>query len=308
MVDPQSSQVVHKISIMPKTECAGSDVLWIFAYGSLIWRPHPDVVAHAHFPATLAGYERRFWQSSPDHRGVPTEMGRVCTIVPSPGAACNGIVYEVRREHRDVVLQRLFIREQCGYTPVQEYVVCGDGIVRRALVFIGDCRNEYWAGPVANESAANDARWPRAAPRWSIAATAAVIARARGHSGTNVDYLHKLHHALRTRGITDDYVSELWRAVRELLEYDDIVVSVADDFRECCGKVANGANGRETPPMTPPQRGGELSGSASALAYTRNVMPGSKEKRNHSVAVVVPPRPSVTPLGDAHADSEGCCA
>src|SRR5581483_2212492 len=58
--------------------------LWIFGYGSLLWRPgFPFEEQRA---ALVRGFARRLAQGSPDHRGTPERLGRVATLEPAPGA------------------------------------------------------------------------------------------------------------------------------------------------------------------------------------------------------------------------------
>ena len=65
--------------------------MWIFGYGSLIWRPDFDWIEAA--PASIEGWERRFWQGSHDHRGVPDAPGRVVTLIPQANAYCDGMAH-----------------------------------------------------------------------------------------------------------------------------------------------------------------------------------------------------------------------
>lgn len=183
-----------------------SGPLWLFGYGSLIFRP--DFPFTRRCRAFIRGLERRFHQGSTDHRGVPSAPGRVVTLVEREGASCWGVAYEVSSTVRDHVLGRLDVREKGGYErravrlhlrpTTEEAKQLTDGEVDGVVYFAAE-GNINHLGPA------------------SLGEMAAQIARSVGPSGANSEYLFKLAAALRALDVDDPHVFELERSVRDVL-------------------------------------------------------------------------------------------
>ncbi len=171
------------------------DALWIFAYGSLIFRPGIPFVERR--VGLLPGYSRRFWQGSVDHRGVPEAPGRVVTLVEQAGARCWGLAYRIAEEHAEAVLVELDRREQGGYDRLWldvhfESRSADEGIgATRALVYVAPSHNRNFLG---------EAPFARIVEQ---------VRAARGPSGANLDYVVALARALREHGLDDPHVFEL---------------------------------------------------------------------------------------------------
>jgi glutathione-specific gamma-glutamylcyclotransferase len=164
--------------------------LWVFGYGSLVWRPAFEHLER--HPGFITGWARRFWQGSTDHRGVPEAPGRVVTLVPSEGERCWGVVYRVGPQSAPQVLAMLDHREQGGYARHAVKVDIG-GEHREALVYIATPDNPEYAGPATLER------------------IAAQIRRSRGPSGPNIEYALRLADALRHMNAEDPHVFALER-------------------------------------------------------------------------------------------------
>ena len=174
---------------------AEANGVWVFGYGSLIWRP--DIPYREKRVAWVRGWTRRFWQGSHDHRGVAHAPGRVVTLVPEPGASCGGMAYFVGAAEMGGTWDELDYREKNGYRREVVRLEFRDGEADGA-VYVAPVGNRAWLGP---------------APFPDMAAQ---ILRSAGPSGANIDYMRQLAGELRRLGIEDDHVFGLERCVERL--------------------------------------------------------------------------------------------
>ena len=84
---------------------ASAKHLWVFGYGSLMWRPGFPYLEAVH--ARLIGYRRCFCIYSIHHRGTPSRPGMVLGL--DRGGSCEG-VFRVAPDMADAT--RAFAREQ----------------------------------------------------------------------------------------------------------------------------------------------------------------------------------------------------
>ncbi|MCC6710465.1 MAG: gamma-glutamylcyclotransferase [Gammaproteobacteria bacterium] len=166
---------------------------WIFGYGSLIWRP--AFAYEAQRKAALRGWRRRFWQASPDHRGVPEAPGRVVTLVPDAQAVCWGMAFRVAHAQWQDIIAELDHRERNGYTRCTVALEFEDGGATDAITYVALADNPSFIGP---------------AP---LAAMLRQIGEAHGPSGSNREYVTRLAEHLTHLNIHDEEVHGLHSAL-----------------------------------------------------------------------------------------------
>jgi glutathione-specific gamma-glutamylcyclotransferase len=171
--------------------------LWLFAYGSLIWRPGFEYAERAR--GYVQGWSRRFWQGSTDHRGLPGAPGRVLTLAPEAGAVCWGVAYRLEPGAQESTLRHLDVRERGGYERHSVEFQCLEGAQRAswpALVYVAAPDNPDYLGPALLQDIAQQ------------------VSGASGPSGSNLEYVLELHAVLASLGIDDPHVAELAALLR----------------------------------------------------------------------------------------------
>jgi glutathione-specific gamma-glutamylcyclotransferase len=93
--------------LVPDLEHVAAD-LWVFGYGSLMWRPGFDFIER--IEAQLTGAHRALCVYSFVHRGTPERPGLVLGL--DRGGACQGIAFRVAAADRAKTVAYLRAREQ----------------------------------------------------------------------------------------------------------------------------------------------------------------------------------------------------
>ncbi|XP_028933238.1 glutathione-specific gamma-glutamylcyclotransferase 1 [Ornithorhynchus anatinus] len=190
-------------STPPATPGPEPPSLWIFGYGSLVWRP--DFAFRSRRVGFVRGYSRRFWQGDTFHRGCDKRPGRVVTLLEDREGCTWGVAYEVRGEQIGAALRYLNVREAAlgGYDTKTVDFHPRDAPDRplRALAYVATPRNPGYLGPAPAEDIAGQ------------------ILASRGCSGHNLEYLLRLADFVRLCGpqARDEHLAAIVDAVGALL-------------------------------------------------------------------------------------------
>jgi glutathione-specific gamma-glutamylcyclotransferase len=196
--DPYSGQTppgCWRADIAPPAD----EDLWVFAYGSLIWKPGFDYAECR--SGVLGGYHRRFCIVSTIYRGTPANPGLVLGL--DRGGCCRGVAYRIARDRREDTLDYLWSREMVNrtYRPRLTTIrMCADGRPVTACVFIADPASDQYCRAQSDDD------------------TARRILGAAGVCGTNLEYLVSTVEHLDKLGLPDAGLTRLLKTVRRLFD------------------------------------------------------------------------------------------
>lgn len=202
-------------------EWGGGSDLWLFGYGSLIWRPEFEHAEER--PALAQGWHRALRLESRVNRGSPDLPGLVLALLP--GGSARGVAFRIERERVARELERLWGREMPTGVYDPKWVRCAtrEGSLR-ALAFTLSRRSPRCAGVIADAQMLH------------------ILQHARGRFGSTLDYVTQTVLALRARGIVDRRLEQVAAlARREGLWADDTAAMRQQRQRRSAGRVASGA-------------------------------------------------------------------
>ncbi|MDQ0319528.1 cation transport protein ChaC [Pararhizobium capsulatum DSM 1112] len=163
--------------------------LWVFAYGSLIWKPEFDSVEMK--PATAFGWHRAFTLEINSWRGSREQPGLMMAL--ARGGRCDGVIYRLPDGNRLEQIERMLRREVSETEGVQAVRWLPVRTVDGPQMALG-----FWVGET-----------PRSiSHRHPPSEVAHILARACGHIGSGAEYLYNTVSHLEEFGIRD---RNLWR-------------------------------------------------------------------------------------------------
>ena len=182
---PTSAQWLAQI----ERDWGGESDLWVFGYGSLIWRP--EFACTEQHLTVVHGWHRALKMWSRVNRGSPELPGLVLTLLS--GGSCKGMVFRVAQANAREDLRRLWAREmpnQGVYDP--KWLTCPtpNGPVK-ALAFTLSRQSPNFTGELTPEQYQH------------------IFAKATGRYGTTLDYTRATWDSLRAHGIRDQHLARL---------------------------------------------------------------------------------------------------
>lgn len=178
----------------------GGSPVWVFAYGSLLWKPGFDHVEEQ--PGQLIGWHRSFCFRQKRFRGTPDCPGLMMCL--DRGGQCRGLLLRFAEETLEAELMKLLRRETTlkplNQGPRWVRVRTLNGVVT-AFTFVCNRQSPAYVGRLPLEQVAD------------------ILAVACGHAGSGAAYLYETVTRLRALGIEDRGLWQLQSLVAQRITH-----------------------------------------------------------------------------------------
>lgn len=172
---------------------SGTDGIWLFAYGSLLWNPCVHVAERR--GARLYGYHRDFRLRLTYGRGTPERPGLMLGLVP--GGSCRGVALRIPEYGLEHELMLVWRRELLTGVYVPRWLTLATPVgPLPAITFVVDPRHPCYCGRLGEEE------------------TVRLMATGEGMLGSAADYLESTVAHLDAEGIRDRRLHHLRARVR----------------------------------------------------------------------------------------------
>ncbi|MCJ2059057.1 gamma-glutamylcyclotransferase [Methylobacterium sp. J-048] len=190
--DPGALDLLSDAELRPGLDAitAGREghAIWVFAYGSLMWRPEFPVAESR--IGTVRGFHRRFCLLQRRFRGTPERPGFVLAL--DRGGLCRGVAFRLPGTEIREALMPVWRREMRGRGYVARWLpVATEAGPVSALTFLANRANARYAGRLSDTEIADK------------------IAAACGHMGPSAEYLFRTVEACERLGIRDRHLWSL---------------------------------------------------------------------------------------------------
>jgi cation transport protein ChaC len=167
----------------------GRTPLWVFGYGSLIWKP--EFESEAREPARIHGYHRRLCLRSVLYRGTSECPGIVAGL--DRGGSCLGMAFRIGAAQVPLVFRQLWEREMFlgSYRPTWMRAQLRRGRHAEVLAFAVRRDAFNYCGDLSEDELVE------------------ILVTACGVRGTSLEYLQRTVAALHEAGLSDPHLERL---------------------------------------------------------------------------------------------------
>ena len=168
--------------------------IWVFAYGSLMWRPGFDYLESR--KVTLDGYHRDLCILSHVFRGTPQVPGLVLGL--NPGGTCLGVAFRVAGAQVADVMDYLYEREMVHDVYEPKWLKARDetGEVMETYTFVSIADHPQYVGHFEQDTKVD------------------LVLQGVGQMGRSLEYLENTCRHIRALGIVDEGLERILHAAQ----------------------------------------------------------------------------------------------